>query len=182
MLPKKIVQNPRKLLLLSISLILVMFAFFYPMFTSAFIYNDSARCDACHVQENDEFSRTGPHKDLECTSCHIVTDFGPDLYSHNATTFECIECHTEQNETIFPNDAHYNFSNASNDSAIFKGRNEMCIACHTYIDLEIEWHKYEGMDMIISVSRGDWDVKFKQYGDNKRINYTNYTDYWNETK
>lgn len=82
--------------------------FFVPMYTGA-TTNDEVRCDACHVQEQEEFSSTKVHTSLECTSCHNISDFGPDLYTHNATTLECDHCHIDQNETEFNGDAHSNF-------------------------------------------------------------------------
>ncbi len=147
----------------------------------AFTDSDFARCDACHVQVGDEFSRTVIHKSMKCTSCHNVSDFAPDLYTHNATTVECTYCHDETNASQFSNDAHYNFQSASINSSIFVGRNEMCVACHTAIDLEIEWHSYKSMDMTVLSRKGFWEMQFSVSGDDKNISYTNYTDYLNST-
>ena len=171
----------RKIILLSLSLAALGFAFFLPVYTGAFTNSDFTRCDACHVQVGDEFSRTAIHKSIRCTSCHNVTDFAPDLYSHNTTTAECTWCHNETNATQFIGDAHSNFQNASFNSSIFVGRNEMCVACHTAIDLETEFHSYKSMDMIISSHGGSWETQFYVSGDTKTINYTNYTDYLNNT-
>ncbi len=172
----------RKIILLSLGLAILGFAFFLPLYTGAFTNSDFTRCDACHVREEDEFSRTGPHKSIKCTSCHNVSDFAPDLYSHNATTVECTWCHDETNATQFIGDAHTNFQNASFNSSIFVGRNEMCVSCHTAIDLEIEWHSYKGMNMTVSSRRGFWETQFSSVsGDNRTISYSNYTDYLNST-
>jgi hypothetical protein len=87
-----IVPN-QKIVLLSLGLAILSFAFFLPLYTGAFTNSDFTRCDACHVQEKDEFSRTSPHKSMKCTSCHNISDFAPDLVSHNATTVACTNCH-----------------------------------------------------------------------------------------
>ena len=171
----------RKIIFLSMGLAALGFAFFLPIQTGAFTNPDFTRCDACHVQVGDELSRSAYHKSLTCTSCHNVTDFAPDLYSHNVTNAECTFCHNETNASQFINDAHSEFQNGSSSSPIFSGRNEMCIACHTAIELEIEWHSYKAMNMIVSSSRGDWETQFSVSGDEKSINYTNYTDYINNT-
>lgn len=172
----------RKIILLSLGLVSLVFAFFLPIYTGAFTDSDFTRCDACHVREGDEISRSQSHKSIKCTSCHNVSDFAPDLYSHNATTAECIYCHYLQNSTQFIGDAHDNFSNASFNSSIMTGRNEMCVACHTAIDLEIEWHSYKGMNLTVSSLGGAWEMQFTSVsGDNKTIIYNNYTDYLNRT-
>lgn len=176
------IGNRRKLfVLISIGIALAAIEFFTPMYTGALKISDDVRCDACHVQEQDEFSRTMAHKTIKCTSCHNISDFAPDLYSHNATTFECVYCHTEQNATVFYNDAHNNFSNASNATNIFTGMNEMCLACHSNIELEIEWHRYNGTNMTVSAVNGRWEITHSLFGENVTTNYTNYTDYLNKT-
>ncbi len=171
----------RKIILLSLGLAILGFAFFLPLYTGAFTNSDFTRCDACHVQEGDEFSRTALHKSIKCTSCHNVSDFAPDLFSHNATTAECTWCHDETNATQFVGDAHSNFQNASFNSSIFTGRNEMCVACHTAIDLETEFHSYKSLNMTVSSRKGFWEMQFSVFGDNKTMSYSNYTDYLNST-
>lgn len=172
----------RKIILLSLGLAAIGFAFFLPIYTGAFRNSDFARCDACHVQEGDEISRTVYHKSIECIGCHNVSDFAPDLFSHNATTVECIYCHDWLNSTKFSGDAHANFSNESFNSTIFTGRNEMCVACHTGIDLEMEFHRYNGTNLIVSSRNGDWEMQYSSvFGDSVYINYSNYTDYLNST-
>lgn len=172
----------RKIILLSLGLAVLSFAFFLPIYTGAFTNSDFTRCDACHVQEEDEFSRTAVHKTIKCSSCHNVSDFAPDLYSHNVTTAECTWCHDETNETQFYDDAHNNFSNASFNSSILTGRNEMCVACHTGMDLETEFHSYNSLNITVSSYGGFWEMQFRPIGDNVSINYSNYTDYLNRTK
>ena len=175
--------NSRKLLILiSISFAIVAIEFFSPLYTGAINTSDDyTRCDACHIMEHDEFSRTGVHKTIKCTNCHNITDFAPDLYSHNATTFACIYCHIAQNASQFNNDAHNNFSNASNASNIFTGSNEMCVACHTHIELEIEWHRANGTNMTVSAINGRWEINYSLFGENVTTNYTNYTRDSNKT-
>lgn len=171
------VGEKQKLILLSIGFVSVATTFFLASYTGALNSSDDfARCDACHIKEQDEFSRTKVHATIKCTSCHNISDFAPDLYSHNATTFECIYCHSEQNATKFSNDAHNNFSNASNASTIFTGMNEMCVACHTGIELEIEWHRYNGTKMNIMAGDKGWEIEYLLFGDNVTTNYTNYTN------
>jgi hypothetical protein len=145
------------------------FVFFLPLQSGAYTDPDFIRCDACHVKTVDEFSRTVLHKSLKCTSCHNVTDFAPDLYSHNATTVECTYCHNETNASQFINDVHIDLQNASSNSSIFSGRNEMCNSCHTAVDLEVEWHSYKGMNMTVSSRKGFWEMQFSISGDNKSI-------------
>lgn len=179
----RIGKNHRLLLLISISFAIFVIEFFSPLYTGAINTSDDfVRCDECHVQEPDEFSRSSVHKSIKCTNCHNVTDFAPDLYSHNATTFACIYCHTAQNSTQFNDDAHNNFSNASNATNIFTGSNEMCVSCHTYIELEVEWHSYKWMNITAAINQnGTWSMNYSARGDNVSINYTNYTDYLNST-
>ncbi len=174
-------MNNNKLILFSIGCVLAATSFSLPMYTGAFDNPDFVRCDGCHIQERYEFTRAGVHKTIKCTSCHNVSDFGPDLYSHNATTHECSYCHIEQNAPQFYNDAHNNFSNASNATNIFTGRNEMCVACHSSIELEIEWHRYNGTNMAVSAVNGRWEITHSLFGENVTTNYTNYTDYLNKT-
>lgn len=178
-----IMDNKRALVLLAFSLASVTASLFVPMYTGALTASDDyARCDACHIQEQDEFSRTRAHMTIQCTNCHTVSEFAPDLYSHNATTFACTYCHTEQNATQFNNDAHNNFSNASNATSIFTESNEMCVGCHTYIEMEVEWHSYKGMNITSAVNiNGAWSLDYSKYGDNVTTNYTNYTDFLNRT-
>ena len=172
----------RRFILISISFFIITVSFFVvPMYTGAVNTGDEVRCSACHVSENDEFSRSAVHNTIKCTSCHTISDFGPDLYSHNATTFACIFCHTEQSATQFYDDAHNNFSNASNATNIFTGSNEMCVACHTRIELETEWHRYNGTNITASIVNGTWEISISLFGDNVTTNYTNYSDYLNET-
>lgn len=176
-------NNHKLLLLISISFAIVVIKFFSPLYTGAISTSDDyTRCDACHIMEHDEFSRTSVHMSLQCTNCHNITDFAPDLYSHNATTFACIYCHTAQNANQFNNDAHNNFSNASNATNIFTGTNEMCIACHTQIELEVEWHSHKGMNINATINQnGTWSLGYSIHGDNVSTNYTNYTDFLNIT-
>lgn len=175
-------ENRRAVILLAFSLVSVAAPLFVPMYTGAIGTADEVRCDACHIQEQDEFSRTTVHKTIKCTSCHNISEFAPDLYSHNATTFACIYCHTEQNASKFTSDAHNNFSNASNATNIFTDSNEMCVACHTYIELEVEWHSYKGMNITsIADISGIWSLNYSVHGENITTNYTNYTDFLNGT-
>lgn len=141
----------QKLILVSIGFVLAASSFYVPapMLTSALQTSDDyTRCDVCHVQEQEEFSHTDSHKTLKCTSCHNVTDFAPDLYSHNSTTFECIYCHV--NASNFYNDAHNNFPDASNSSA--------CIACHSRAKFGIEWQRKSGMNIAVSAASGRWEI------------------------
>lgn len=177
------IGSTRGFILVSISFTLITLSLFLiPMYTGAIDTTNKERCDACHVIENDEFSRSGVHNTIRCSSCHKIDEFMGDLYTHTATTFACIYCHINQNDTAFYNDAHNNFSNASNASDIFTGQNEMCIACHTGIDLKIEWHRYNGTNMEVSASRKGWVIKYTSlFGDNVTTNQSNYTDYLNST-
>lgn len=176
------IGNRKYLILIIAGLSLAAIEILAPMYTGALTTSDDyTRCDACHIQEQDEFSRTKVHMTIQCTSCHNVSEFAPDLYSHNATTFACIYCHTAQNGTQFNNDAHNNFSNASNATNIFTGSSEMCVGCHTYIELEVEWHSYKGMNITSTASIDGWSLDYSKHGDNVTTNYTNYTDFLNKT-
>lgn len=154
--------------------------FFVPMYTGA-ITNDEVRCDACHVQEQEELSRSKVHTSLECTSCHNISDFGPDLYTHNATTLECDYCHIDQNATEFKNDAHSNFFSASNISDIFTDKNEKCMVCHSGIDLVVAQHSYISMDLTNKINAdGAWKVDYSVHAGNVTTYVTNYSDYLNK--
>ncbi len=113
----------------------------------------AVRCDACHSSEQDEFSRTETHKTLDCNSCHYISEFGPNLYSHNSTTLECIYCHTGM-ENQFNNDAHTD------------GK-KMCNGCHSHVRLEIEKHTYNGTNMIVSVINGRLQINISLIGENR---------------
>jgi len=174
--------NHIKLILLSISIAAAGISFFFGYMYTGAITNDEVRCDACHVQEQDELSHSKVHTSLQCTGCHNISDFGHDLYTHNSTTLACDYCHINQNAAEFEIDAHYNFSLASNASDIFTGRNEMCIACHTGIDLVVIWHSYTTMTLTNTINPdGTWKMDFSVHGENVTSNITNYSDYLNKT-
>ncbi len=142
-----------KLILVSIGFALAAASFYVPMpmLTGALKTSDDyTRCDACHVQELEELSKSVVHKTLKCTSCHNISDFAPDLYSHNSTTFECTYCHVEQNASNFYNDAHKNFPNAGNAT--------MCITCHSRAEVDIEEHRYNSMNISVSAFKGRWEL------------------------
>lgn len=145
-----LVENSYKLVLLFIGTTLVVNTFSLPANEGVIKTSDDyANCAACHPAEAEEFSsNTGPHKTLECTSCHNISDFAPDLYSHNATTFECSYCHPEQNASRFYDEAHDNFSNA------------LCIGCHTNIEFVTDWQPYNSMNMNVSCLNGTCETNF----------------------
>ena len=168
-------------ILVSISLALILISFFYiPQYTGAIDTTNQERCDACHVVEHDEFSRSNVHTTIQCNNCHEIQEFMDDLYTHTATTFACTYCHSDQNGTAFYNDAHDNFSNASNATDLFTESNEMCVGCHSAIELEIEWHRYNGTNMTVSATGAGWEINYIfMFGDNVTTSHTNYTDYLN---
>ncbi len=128
---------------------------FYLPATEGAIKNsgDYADCKACHIEEAEEFqSNTGPHKTLECTGCHNISDFAPDLYSHNTTTLECSYCHPEQNSSRFFDEAHDNFSNA------------LCIGCHTNIEFTTDWQSNKSTNVNASNHGGLWEINFTSIG------------------
>lgn len=126
--------------------------------------SDEVRCDACHVIQADELVRTEIHKMLTCSSCHTISDFGPDLYTHNATTEECVSCHTSEMGRI-SQDAHSNLQNASNTSNALKTKNEACVICHTGAGVDIEWHSYNYLIMNATKMNGTWQVNYSRYGE-----------------
>ncbi len=86
--------------------------------------SDEARCEACRVIEADELARAEIHKLLTCSSCHTISDFGHDLYTHNATTEECVSCHTSEMGRI-GQDAHSKLQNASSESTALKPKTKL---------------------------------------------------------
>jgi hypothetical protein len=146
--------NISKLILLFIGTTIAINLFYLPANKSLIkTSNDYANCNACHTVETEEFlSNTGPHRTLECTSCHNISDFAPDLYSHNATTFECSYCHTGQNASLFYDEAHNNFSN------------ELCIECHTNIEFITDWQPYKSTNLNASNHGGLWEINFTSVG------------------
>lgn len=175
------IGNTHGFVLVSISFALIIISFFLiPQYTGAIDTTNKERCEACHVIEHDEISRGSVHTTIKCNNCHEIQEFMDDLYTHTATTFACIYCHTEQADQ-FGNDSHNNFSNASNASDIFTENNEMCVACHTGIELEIEWHRYNGTNLSVSATGKGWVLDYSLFGDNVTTNHTNYTDYLNNT-
>lgn len=80
-------------LLVYITFLLILISFvFIPAFVKSpnFVYE--GRCDACHVQAQDDFINVEPPRDIKCTKCHTISEFGPDLYTHTAITFDCVQC------------------------------------------------------------------------------------------
>jgi hypothetical protein len=141
--------NAYKLFLLFISITIVINTFYLPANEGVKTSDDYVDCSTCHLVEAEEFhSNTGPHRTLECTSCHNISDFAPDLYSHNATTFECSYCHPEQNASRFYDEAHNNFSNA------------LCIGCHTNIEFITDWQPYRSTSLNASNHGGLWEINF----------------------
>lgn len=145
-----------------------------PTYTASVGAQGEVRCDACHVIEKEEFSRSPVHRTLECTGCHAISDFGADRYSHNATTSECIWCHMEAASGM-NNDAHGRLYEAGNGSDIFTGSNEACNACHSGIELEIEKHSYTGMSIDVMGADGENRIELSPTGENISVNYVNYT-------
>ncbi len=140
-----------KLLFVSLGFVIAANSFYAPTPIHAGTLKNSdnyIRCDDCHVQQQEEFSRSVVHKTIKCTGCHTISDFGPDLYSHNATTFECIYCHTRQNATQFYNDAHKDNGSST----------KMCIACHSNIEFKIELHRYNSTNLTVSAVNGKWAI------------------------
>lgn len=127
--------------------------------------SDEARCDACHVIEADELARAEIHKLLTCSSCHTISDFGSDLYTHDATTEECVSCHTSEMGRI-SKDAHSKLQNASNESNALKTKNEACVICHTRVGVDIEWHSYTKLIINATKTNGTWHVNYSRYGEN----------------
>ncbi len=85
-------KNNRHILMF-ITFIIILFSFFFvPALTKSPEYVYEGRCDACHTQAQDAFANVEPPKDIKCTNCHAISEFGPDLYTHTATTFDCIQC------------------------------------------------------------------------------------------
>lgn len=76
-----------------ITFVIVLFSFFFvPALTKSSDFVYEGRCDACHTQAQDAFANVEPPRDIKCTNCHAISEFGPDLYTHTATTFDCIQC------------------------------------------------------------------------------------------
>lgn len=72
-------------------LILISFVFIPSIFKSPnFVYE--GRCDACHIQAQNDFINVEPPREIKCTKCHAITEFNSDLYTHKAITFNCVEC------------------------------------------------------------------------------------------
>ena len=128
--------------LISLTLFSISFIFVPSQFpvisteTSAIQSSFVARCDACHPSEVEEFSYTPIHNTLICVNCHIISEFNDDLYSHNATTFDCIFCHTDQDRE-YSNDSHMK-------------QEKLCNGCHSHVKLEIKMDIYPGMNMSVS--------------------------------
>ncbi len=141
-----------------ISLVFISFASIEASFFVAPVYTSTsnttiARCDACHVDVQGQFSITRVHRALTCTDCHSISEFGPDLYSHNATTLECIHCHAGVMNG-FHNDAHSDFSGFDTGPYNFTGSNGVCDSCHCGFKPVTGSKKYNGINMTVSVASG----------------------------
>ena len=135
---------------------LIIVPMFIPMSNGAIkTVFDAARCDACHSEIQEEFSRSKVHKTLECSSCHHISEFGPDLSSHYAITADCIDCHADL-ENEFNNEAH-----------IDGKKTRMCSGCHTHVRLKIEKRVYNGTDNTISYINGSWEINSSLSGENR---------------
>ncbi len=144
-----------------ISFVFISFASIEASFFAAPVYTASntteARCDACHIDEHDQFSISQVHRTLTCTDCHNISGFGGDLYSHNVTTLECVYCHTGvMNEFYY--DAHHDFSRFNTSSYNFTGNNGVCDSCHSGFKPVIERQKHNGINMTVSVISGSFQL------------------------
>lgn len=82
-----------RLILMFITFVIILFSFILvPTLTKSSDFYYEGRCDACHTQAQDAFANVEPPRDIKCTNCHAISEFGPDLYTHTATTFDCIQC------------------------------------------------------------------------------------------
>ena len=145
-----------------ISFVFISFASIEASFFAAPVYTvanntTEARCDACHVAEQDQFSITKVHRTLTCTDCHNISGFGSYLYSHNTTTLECVHCHTGVMNGFY-NDAHHDFSGFNTSSYNFTGNNSVCNSCHSGFKPVIEHQKYNGINMTVSVASGSFQL------------------------
>lgn len=61
-----------------------------------------ARCVVCHTENTDDI-KTGPHNLMQCTECHVISDFTDSR--HNSTIPGCESCH----EGIYKGTNHHKF-------------------------------------------------------------------------
>ncbi len=105
--------------------------------------------------------------------------------AHAASTVECLECHGGSvnsflvgedimayttleaggfNLTTTSKDtgllaAHQSFVQGANESELMEGENEACIACHTYVAIDINWtNSYNRILLNVDGSSGDWII------------------------
>jgi hypothetical protein len=116
-------------------------------------------CIKCHADVYEEYAimaRThAPHWTLEgydpnkaCYSCHRVkkqiqyAEGGspmPGKQAHAASTIACLECHEFDITNNDVHDKHRDYVQAAKDYPLMESSNEACIACHTDIEMHIEW-------------------------------------------
>jgi len=115
-------------------------------------------CIKCHADVYEEYAvmaRThAPHWTLKgydpnkaCYACHRARQiqyaegggFGatPGEQAHAASTIACLECHEFKNNDV--HNKHRTYVQAAANYNLMESSNEACIACHTDIELYIEW-------------------------------------------
>jgi hypothetical protein len=117
-------------------------------------WDDEVECNRCHndAGSNDVFSggSYAYHLNKPCTDCHQAA--APAAGEHTGiSTLECANaaCHDEAAANFTATDPHYEvYQNATilNDVGTSGTANEACIACHTDVDvvMDFDWSEVGG--------------------------------------
>ena len=109
----------------------------------------------------------------------------PGQKAHAASSVECMDCHSGSITSFFVGDnlqshpnieaggfnltvnsfdtgtaaSHQAFILGANESGLMEGENEACVACHTHVEMNINW-SYSTINMSLNVdgSSGDWVI------------------------
>jgi len=121
-------------------------------------------CEKCHADIASELTQPGSvntiHKAQGCEGCHITTAPGKEgltkgVNFHASALPLCLDCHSGTGpgldaRSITSNaEAHKNFYDSTNNNTLMKGSNEACIACHSHVQVNITWSKYNTMNIVV---------------------------------
>jgi len=109
------------------------------------------KCSKCHGPEYGEIEAGSAHKtsefgtgDARCKQCHQLEGVFDTTKQHASVSLPCIACHESgiygvETELLNESESHRDFYLAALNSSVETGGNEVCIACHTMVGVNITW-------------------------------------------
>jgi len=122
-------------------------------------------CEKCHADIATELMQPGSvnavHNAQGCEGCHVTVAPGKEgltkgIDFHASALPLCMDCHDGsgpgRNASTITKDgeAHKNFYDSTNNNTLMRGSNEACIACHSHVQVNITWSKYNTLDLVVN--------------------------------